>query len=113
MSLIRNGGVRRGTIAVGDIGTSTGARTVTGDLTSATQTTPGAGQSQVVVVFPTMPSPPDVAIGIESAGTPATDNQMSPVVFHTVTATGLTLFLEETAAVAGDILVHLTLTPSG
>ncbi len=99
----------RGTIAVGDIGSDAGARSVTGGLTSASTTNPSAGVTNITLSFPKIINP-IVSIMVESIGSDILDNDLTVPIIRSLTSTSLEIFIEETATVVQNVIFHITIT---
>ncbi len=101
----------RGTIALGDVGAGSGALAVTGDLISASRTTPVAGQTLLSVVYAAVPfNNPIIQFSLESLANANDDNDLEEPVFENKTGTTFDMFFQETNSVTQNLVIHVTVT---
>ncbi len=104
-----------GTVTVGDIGSgSSGSIPFTGNILTATKTNGsiGGAASTIVVTFPNMGVVPNATVmPMDAGGSPSTqDNDAGYPVISTISATGLTFWVEDSTSVTQNMLYAIILT---
>jgi len=105
------GNIISGTVgATIDVGGTTGGLAVTGNLISAVASIPTAGETSIVVTYPSVGSNFMPLVTIEGTGNPSLDGDLKALIVHTIGDTSLTIHIDELATVQ-SLRFHVLLWP--
>ena len=100
---------RTGTVVVGDIGSGSGALTVSGGITSASKVAPAAGDTIVTINYANKGYTPSIFVFVLNEISGSNVNDISTPVLQTNSATSATIYLEETSGVTQAITLRILL----
>lgn len=104
------GNIISGTFGPFDVGGTTGALTVGGDIISAVASIPAGSESSIVITYPSVGSNFVPLITIEGTGNPSLDGDLKAPIVHTLTDTSLTVHIDELAP-TNSLRFHVLLWP--